>query len=755
MRPRGGRPLVTLLAPGALVGLLLLAIPIVVHLFKPRRVRQTPFSSLRWLHLTQQRMARRIQWHQVLLFLLRAAFLSLLVLALARPLYAPSGVAQSLDRIVVLDVSRSMGHRSEGRPRPIETARDLAAQLIQRMQPGDRAALLLAGAKTEALASWTSDAAPYLATLESLEPTPTTTNLDSSLPTIRSLLDQRRTEAAAEIYILTDNTSGSWTPGAIASFTADLPEMASVSFRLVDVGLPAPRNGWLASARLQETSAGPVLRVQAACVGADQPRTLRVSGLSGVEDLTSPVTLSADRPTTLDLPLPASFRRSLSRVRLSLEPADESPGDDNYFVDLDAAGAARLLLVEPEATPGSQSAGFPLRTAIQALADAGSGAADYRLSVRSPTDATATEIAAADIVLLADVPGLTSAQADALTDRVRQGAGAAFFLGPATQAELYNQRFTRPLKPAEGLLPAALGSAQQVPAARGGLAPWGHWDQRHPLVNGLLDPLLGDLASTQSRAYFHWREAPSGNDEVLASFDDGVAALIARPIGAGRVVWINASADDRWCDLPRRKSFVPLVDRLLTYLSGAGWRRTFDAGESISLQIPESDGERFVAQTPSGKTLVPRAEANESGSLLRFEGALEAGFYAVNVRPGEGNSAPPAAGGKGPASPLVFVVQPSRAESAMTPLDPETLRSWWAPASLELMKPSALKSSLGETDGRLALEPWLLLLAGAVLLAEMFLAHWLCPRINPVVAGSAVRRRGSVGPLRSREKAAP
>src|SRR5438034_5099033 len=106
----------TLLAPGALVGLALLALPILVHLFKPRHVRQTPFSSLRWLHLTQQRMARRIQWHQILLFFLRAALLTLLVLALARPLFSPQGGSGSLDRIVLVDISRSMGRQTAGRP---------------------------------------------------------------------------------------------------------------------------------------------------------------------------------------------------------------------------------------------------------------------------------------------------------------------------------------------------------------------------------------------------------------------------------------------------------------------------------------------------------------------------------------------------------------------------------------------------------------------------------------------------------------
>ena len=108
--------MLTFLAPLALAGLALLSIPILIHLFKPRKVRQTPFSSLRFLHLTQQKLARRIRWHQVLLFLLRAAFIVFVVLALAKPIFAARGSEGFADRFIVLDVSRSMAYQTAGRP---------------------------------------------------------------------------------------------------------------------------------------------------------------------------------------------------------------------------------------------------------------------------------------------------------------------------------------------------------------------------------------------------------------------------------------------------------------------------------------------------------------------------------------------------------------------------------------------------------------------------------------------------------------
>src|SRR6059058_5495891 len=100
----------TFLAPLALLGIVLLAIPVLVHLFKPRKMRQTPFSSLRWLKQTHQRLSRRIQWHQWLLFFLRAGFILLLVLALAKPLIGLGKGEGLRDRFLVVDLGRSMAY---------------------------------------------------------------------------------------------------------------------------------------------------------------------------------------------------------------------------------------------------------------------------------------------------------------------------------------------------------------------------------------------------------------------------------------------------------------------------------------------------------------------------------------------------------------------------------------------------------------------------------------------------------------------
>ena len=784
----------TFLSSGALFGLALLAIPIVVHLFKPRHVRQTPFSSLRWLHLTQQRMARRIQWHQVLLFLLRAGFLTLLVLALARPIWSPAGTAAGLDRIVVLDISRSMGRRVEERPTPWETARDVASQLIRNTLPGDRMAILLTGNTTEVLAPWTNEAALYLPTLSSLPSGTAETQLDSAFEPIRSLLAQRRPGVPVEIVFLTDNPANGWNTSEISAFAQEISEQGKVSLRLIDVGLPAPRNAWLTAARLRTRNSETVLHVEAACTsdGVKQ-RTLRVSGLSGVKQQDFPLTLQPGKRTALDLPLPTTFDRRGSLVTLKLEPSDELPDDDVYYVDLDSAGDSRLLLIAPnhvgwDSVPtipnGSLPArsgqspnlhpGLALETAIRSLAENGSVAADGELVIRTPITTTVADISSADVILLADVAGLSEALSTAISERVRRGAGLAMFLGPTVDAEIYNRAFVQPVNHAHSLLPGELSGSVQADAKRGGLSPWKQWNDRHPLLTGLVDPKVGDLSGTESRAWHRFGPLTT-DDDVLAKLEDGTPALIARRVEAGRVVVINGSADDRWCDLPRRKSFVPLVDRLLLHLQSAGNRRQFTSGETITVALPESvtnpkrergralqtaraseetepreaptlaDASGYLTPrviSPTGRSLSASLHSVADRTWLTLSDTSEAGFY--RIKPHAGSE-----------SELVLVVQPGRADSRLEPFDPEKFHAWWSPAEMKVEQPTATVTNVVAVDRRLALEPWLVSLACLCLLAEMFLTHWLCPRMNPALSTSHQRRRGFVAPLREREGATP
>lgn len=709
--------MLSLLAPYALAASALLAIPIIVHLLKPRKVRQTPFSSLRWLHLTRQHLTRRIRWHQFLLFLLRAAFILLLVLALARPIFSTGQEGKPAERFIVLDVSRSMKYKDGDRPSIMDHARELAKHLVRQALPEDRTALLLTSNRTDVLCPLGPDAEDCLAALAAVRASNADTDLGSALPVIRSMLSGCRANADVRIAFITDNYQRNWDQAAIASFLQDAPSPPQV--KIIDVGPAHRHNAWIAGARFtaaHETTPGKVT-VQLGCSADEaQERALALTDLSPLKDQSRNVLLQPGRLTTVEFEVPPGFAVKDKIARLHLTPADRLPEDDQYWLPLESGGT-RVLVIEPESPRQDRyHPAFPLRTAIDVLGQEGLFA--WQRISKSHREVSPKDVAAAEVVILADVPDVTEPVRLTLEERVRTGGGLGIFLGSRAQPSFYNSKLFHALQPAKGLLPMPLKSAVQ---ADNRLAPLTRVAWYHPLFANMLDPIVGDLGQARFRNYFLFDGSARGH--VLGWIDDKSPALIEHALEAGKVLVVNTTPNTDWSDLAGRASFLPLVDRMLAYLSGGGARRHFRAGDEIALTIDKTDDTVRVS-TPSGGSLTPTLKAAGVRTLLRLPPQDELGIY--HVRGGERS--------------LPFVVQVGAGDSVLTPADPILLRQWWQPASLEIVKTEGGSASMPAE--RLPLWPLVLAIASALLLTETFVATWLCPKATPAVAHGIVHRRG-------------
>jgi hypothetical protein len=732
--------MLTFLAPAALIGGLLLAIPVIVHLFKPRKMKQTPFSSLRWLRATQQRLSRRIQWHQLLLFLLRAGFITALVLALARPFFSADGQSPNADRYIVLDVSRSMAYQTTGRPTPLEQARKFATQVMNTAQAGDRTALLLTGAHTQLVTPPTFNARAHLPALDAVQAGATDTDLGSALSVIRPMLAHTRPGTDVELYVLTDNHQQSWNQSDVASFVKDLP--VPVRVQLVNLGVTGAQNAWIARARLIDPGDATrrILRVDLGCVGDSmQERTVRAAllntdGAAPVADAsgsTRTVTLEPGQPVAVEFDVPAGADLRGQVAKFTLEPPDALPGDDEFYLNLDATGALRVLLVEAETgADESVRTGFYLRSAIEALGAEASPAP--LLVTRTPASVASRDVAEADVVVLAGVPELTDDIVAGLESRVRAGAGLVMFLGDTIKEPFYNEKLHKPLHPADSLLPCPLKG--RTAPMREATTPLTNIRWQHRLLAAHQDPRLGDLAQARFHTYYRFASSPAESDTVLAWMEGDVPAVIEHPLGAGKVILFNTSANDDWGTLPRRGSgFVALVDQLLTDLGGV--RRGFQVGDAVALPLPDwQAGEQVRVQAPGGTVLTPLLASARGQTLLRLPEVTEPGIYHVERSTGK---------------PFAFVVNAGRGDSVLTPTDPAILTEWWQPVAFEVLGAEAAGERLARSDSGLRLWPALLGLAAVLLLLEMFFVHRLCPRVNPTVAAVVVHRRGLLRPLGS------
>lgn len=134
-----------LLNPLALIAVVAVAVPLLLHLFQRHESRRMAFPAIRYLRRAEREHARTIRFRQILLLLLRIAALVLVALAAARPYVR--GLAGSHDPTalaLVLDNSMSSG-LVVGERRVLDRLKETALRSVDGATFDDRIWVLRAG----------------------------------------------------------------------------------------------------------------------------------------------------------------------------------------------------------------------------------------------------------------------------------------------------------------------------------------------------------------------------------------------------------------------------------------------------------------------------------------------------------------------------------------------------------------------------------------------------------------------------------
>ena len=234
---------------------------------------------------------------------------------------------------------------------------------------------------------------------------------------------------------------------------------APVRVHIIDVGPKNAVNAWIGSARLIETkhSRRRLIRAHVGTVGPQvQQRTVRLSGLPGLPEMTAQVQPKPGRGVVLEFELPPEYDLDGKVARIDLEPGDGLASDDVCWLNLDSSAATRVLVIEAESTRVEElQSGHHLRTALKVLPIGAQGT--LHVERRSPTGVLGTSIGRADLVCLVDVPFMPPGNVEALRQRVRAGGGLVIFLGPSIDRDFYNTVLHDRLRPSESLLPVIIG----------------------------------------------------------------------------------------------------------------------------------------------------------------------------------------------------------------------------------------------------------------------------------------------------------
>lgn len=605
------------LAPAVLGLAALLAGPILAHLSKRQPREREAFGAVMLLERLQRRLHRRRRLQDRLLLLLRLLAIAAVILAAARPqaqwLGGPPTFGGTGNVVVILDDSLSMDQRALGEP-AFALARKAAVEQLRALPAGVRVAVIRAGGTASVVTGFTTDTRLAASLVEGVEQGYGATDMRGAFLLARTVLEG----AAGEILVYTDESGPTTFEGA----TSDIDRLLALGSSILPrvYGPDTPRNVAPVGAVYGDGLEGGTVTVQLANWGdADKevPTTVRLP--DGAE-----ITAFVEVPAATDAgPGLAESRFTVPRqaeggvARVDVDDPD-LPLDNSRFFHLPRIGASRVLVVDGD--PGSTPTKSEVYFLERALAPWGGGG--VTVDVVSPTGLTRLDPAVHRVAFLANVAD-PAPEAPRLVDFVRKGGGLVLAMGDNVTSERYDTALA-------SILPAPLRKTRDLvdlDAAEG--TPL---DAPDVETLELFRPFSRAGRESFSRVRARrvmTTEPPSGEDvRVLLTYEGGIPALIERRIGNGRVLLWTSTVDLGWSNLPLQAIFMPLVQRVTSYLGGdAGAATTTAEGlvdAPVTLSYPPSGGDPEVTGPDGG--IVP----SERGiGALTFTPRAPGGYAAV------------------------------------------------------------------------------------------------------------------------------
>ena len=603
------------------LGALAFTVPLTIHLLFRNRFEVVDWAAMRFLRAVVQQNRRRVRLRNLLLLLIRCAIPVLLAFCLAKPVLTgwqqPRGDSP-VAMVLILDNSYSSAVRIEDRSR-FETSIATALEITRSLGRGSEITVL-----TSDGLSRSSDPAGIANRLAEIEVGGGPLALESLLGRALRVVAES-SFSTRQIVLITGQTASDYSRATLDALPGIAERIAAIS--------PPPEVDWVdpfgeprefeMNLRLHRVEPATEVSVVGqsvpwfveARIDGDSPRRVEFRlSVHGATDVRQSVEVRGGTASTV-IPLVAE-RVGKHVAEVSVSVADGEPGTitDQFTPDDRIWQAFRVLdpidvwLVDgkPSAEPLAGDTDF-LAVALNPFSLAGGeptydGGDLFRTQkVRSGRLAeTRTEEGRPSVVVLADVARPPLDDCRWLTDFVQdEGGTLVVFGGPSIDPAWYHEQLsaaaTGPLLPLRFGATVSAESGATIDDARLTYPPLAVFSGREQ----------GTLAAATVQ---QWLELlphdgdQAGESQVVLRLEGGEPLMAVRSVGRGRVLQVATTANGVWNTLPLRPVFVPLIQRLLAFLTVDGeFAASVAAGQPITLLV-DSAGSRWSVTTPDGRT---------------------------------------------------------------------------------------------------------------------------------------------------------
>jgi hypothetical protein len=586
-------------------------------------------------------------------------------------------------------------------------AKEAARVLISSLREEDQAALIPTNTLDGQQIRIKEDQKALLRRLDGIPVSAGTADFSFALRKAYELLKEPSGQKA--IWLITDMAQTGWDLLALSSMQEYDPQ---IPLKIIKVG----KNGGLPNATIKEIK----MQEQGVAVGLPIHLDAVIANFSNEEIKDVLVQLHLNDKKKEQRLVSLSPKEELT-VGFDFSP--EKPGSTTGYVELKKAGVVgnpivyftilareklKILIVDGDPqTSLVQSESFFLTRALNP--GGGKDSSFFLPTVIIPESLNSVSLKSYQAIIFCNVPVIPDAILPRLREYLLRGGGLFLFLGDRVRVDDYNRKLFNAPPP---ILPDRLGEKRVIFGSKG--EEIGTVNVTHPSLKSLAGKVLEtSLKSAKVNGYFRTRISGASSLLTLANGDP---LLVEKKVGPGRVLLFTTSADLEWSDLPFKTVYLPLMQSLVSYLSGNN-RGSADtgttAGAARSFSFPSSfTGKSIRIIKPDDTKRETKFLADGEKASAAFQENDLAGIYRLSL-PGRSQDNLPV--------PAIYAVNPPFLESRLTKISADELQSKLDPIDFEIIPPDSLEQ--GGTRMDLSL-PLLILL-----IAILALEGWLSQRI--------------------------
>ncbi|HEX4793200.1 MAG TPA: BatA domain-containing protein [Humisphaera sp.] len=638
----------------AIAGLLLMALPIIIHLLNRRRFKTVSWAAMEFLLRAMRKNRRRLRFEQLLLLATRCLLLLLLGMALARPLGCENSALAKLGRrtslnVYVIDTSYSMAYEvnQAGAKTHLDQAKQLVKKLLSRPSSGGESAVIIAAGKpaTAVVGKPQFDMEEAKSAIDRIEQSYDGTDLAGALDLALKVAKEEINQPNKNLFIVTDATRGAWESSQAQAIKLAGPELAKY-FHITHFNLSSNQQQWNAavlditpSSNLVSTKFPVDFKADVKGFGPSHDGTLQWK----LDDqlLESGAIVHLDSTTPGQVQSKARFATGGPHViSVQLNDEDHLSVDNTRHRVLDVAAELNVLIVEGKrgnkleesaggllaqalSTPAAVEPGKPPRNDGIAATDL---ITDFEFGNKVLSDYSA--------VVLADVATVTVQEADAIANYVKKGGTLMLFMGDSVDRQNYNTVLL-PRKLLPGPLVKNVLTADDKPF---------YFDFKptgvlHPYLNVFANQEKTGLDTAPFTGYIQTEIDPKLGVERVLNYlppdpkTPGDPAITVHSLEQGRVVFYSSTANSDWSkSFSSKPAYLELMCELLggSVKMGDGWLNLL---VDQPLEIPQSVRVTSapVLTDPSGLPVIVDPQTREGRIVYTTAPLKKPGLYKLSL----------------------------------------------------------------------------------------------------------------------------